>query len=123
VHGSVNVQSLERSLKELLGELRETQMPFTLESEGTDNLPSRPSAQAVNERVLHHNSELTNFVSRLTEEKMELRNTLGRLEEEIWRYRQRGSEQQVCRYRERGSEHTVDTDRGVLNSRYVDTEI
>ena len=97
MHGSVNVQSLERSLKDLLGELRETQMPFTFESEGTDNLQSRPSAQAVNERVLHHNSELTNFVSRLTEEKMELRNTLGRLEEEIWRYRQRGSEQQVCR--------------------------
>ncbi|XP_056007543.1 LOW QUALITY PROTEIN: A-kinase anchor protein 9-like [Ostrea edulis] len=69
-------------------------MPLALEYVGTDNPMSRPSAQAVNERVLHHNSELTNFVSRLTEEKMELRNTLGRLEEEIWRYRQRGSEHQ-----------------------------
>eukprot|EP00105_Crassostrea_gigas_P036972 XP_019921120.1 PREDICTED: A-kinase anchor protein 9 [Crassostrea gigas] len=59
-----------------------------------DSLTSRPSAQAVNQRVLHHNSELTNFLFRLTEEKMELRNTLGRLEEEIWRYRQRGAEQQ-----------------------------
>uniref|UniRef100_A0A8W8MAQ5 Pericentrin/AKAP-450 centrosomal targeting domain-containing protein n=1 Tax=Magallana gigas TaxID=29159 RepID=A0A8W8MAQ5_MAGGI len=43
----------------------------------------------------HHNLELTNFVSRLMEEKMELRNTLGHLEEEIWRYRQRGAEQQT----------------------------
>ncbi|XP_056007537.1 A-kinase anchor protein 9-like [Ostrea edulis] len=94
VQGSVNVQSLERSLKDLLSELKQTRMPLAFESVGTDNLMSRPSAQAVNERVLHHNSELPNFVSRLTEEKMELRNTLGRLEEEIWRYRQRGSEHQ-----------------------------
>nr|XP_034309388.1 uncharacterized protein LOC105325719 [Crassostrea gigas] len=61
-----------------------------------DSLMSRLSAQAVNQQVLHHNLELTNFVSRLTEEKMELRNTLGYLEEEIWRYRQRGVKQQVC---------------------------
>nr|XP_034309964.1 A-kinase anchor protein 9 isoform X18 [Crassostrea gigas] len=94
VKGSVNVQSLEKSLKDLLSELKQTQTPLALESDTMDSLTSRPSAQAVNQRVLHHNSELTNFVSRLTEEKMELRNTLGRLEEEIWRYRQRGAEQQ-----------------------------
>ncbi|XP_065929029.1 A-kinase anchor protein 9 isoform X2 [Magallana gigas] len=95
VEGSVNVQSLEKSLKDLLSELKQTQTPLVLESDTMDSLTSRPSAQAVNQRVLHHNSELTNFVSRLTEEKMELRNTLGRLEEEIWRYRQRGAEHQV----------------------------
>uniref|UniRef100_K1Q7T1 A-kinase anchor protein 9 n=1 Tax=Magallana gigas TaxID=29159 RepID=K1Q7T1_MAGGI len=67
---------------------------LSLRSDTVDSLTCRPSAQAVNQRVLHHNSELTNFVSRLTEEKMELRNTLGRLEEKIWRYRQRGTEQQ-----------------------------
>eukprot|EP00105_Crassostrea_gigas_P023329 XP_011443127.2 PREDICTED: A-kinase anchor protein 9 [Crassostrea gigas] len=94
VEGSVNVQSLEKSLKDLLSELKQTQTPLALESDTMDSLTSRPSAQAVNQRVLHHNSELTNFVSRLTEEKMELRNTLGRLEEEICRYRQRGAEQQ-----------------------------
>nr|XP_034309973.1 A-kinase anchor protein 9-like isoform X2 [Crassostrea gigas] len=94
VEGSVNVQSLEKSLKNLLSELKQTQTPLALESDTMDSLTSRPSTQAVNQRVLHHNSELTNFVSRLTEEKMELRNTLGRLEEEIWRYRQRGAEQQ-----------------------------
>ncbi|XP_065929656.1 pericentrin isoform X2 [Magallana gigas] len=42
-------------------------------------------------------SQHHNFVSRLMEEKMELRNTLGHLEEEIWRYRQRGAEQQIQR--------------------------
>nr|XP_034310014.1 uncharacterized protein LOC105327725 isoform X2 [Crassostrea gigas] len=94
VEGSVNVQSLEKSLKDLLSELKQTQTPLALESDTMDGLTSRLNAQAVNQRVLHHNSELTNFVSRLTEEKMELRNTLGRLEEEIWRYRQRGAEQQ-----------------------------
>uniref|UniRef100_A0A8W8M7H6 Pericentrin/AKAP-450 centrosomal targeting domain-containing protein n=1 Tax=Magallana gigas TaxID=29159 RepID=A0A8W8M7H6_MAGGI len=92
--GSVNVQSLEISLKDLLSELGQTKTPLALKSDTMDSLTSRPSAQAVNQRVLHHNSELTNFVSRLTEEKMELRNTLGRLEEEIWRYRQKGAEQQ-----------------------------
>uniref|UniRef100_A0A8W8M4U8 Pericentrin/AKAP-450 centrosomal targeting domain-containing protein n=1 Tax=Magallana gigas TaxID=29159 RepID=A0A8W8M4U8_MAGGI len=53
------------------------------------------------------------FVSRLTEEKMELRNTLGRLEEEIWRYRQRGAEQQVCESRDEYK--TMGKERGALN--------
>ena len=92
----MDVFSLEKSLKDLLSELRQTQTPLAFESDTTDNLMGRPNPQAIQERVLHHNSELTNFVSRLTEEKMELRNTLGRLEEEIWRYRQRSTEHQVC---------------------------
>nr|XP_022305120.1 A-kinase anchor protein 9-like isoform X5 [Crassostrea virginica] len=94
VEGAVDVLSLEKSLKDLLSELRQTQTPLAFESDTTDNLMGRPDPQAIQERVLHHNSELTNFVSRLTEEKMELRNTLGRLEEEIWRYRQRSTEHQ-----------------------------
>jgi hypothetical protein len=59
------------------------------------NLMSRPDLNAVNGRVLHHNNELTNFVSRLTEEKIELRKTLGRLEEDVWRYRQKETAVQV----------------------------
>nr|XP_034310023.1 uncharacterized protein LOC117683914 [Crassostrea gigas] len=61
VEGSVNVQSLEKSLKDLLSELKQTQTPLALESDTMDSLSSRPSAQAVNQRVLHHNSELTNL--------------------------------------------------------------
>uniref|UniRef100_K1Q7V4 Tripartite motif-containing protein 3 n=1 Tax=Magallana gigas TaxID=29159 RepID=K1Q7V4_MAGGI len=83
VEGSVNVHSLEKSLKDLLSELKQIQTPLALESDTMDSLTSLPSAQAVNQRVLHHNSELTNFVSRLIEEKMELRNTLGCLEKDI----------------------------------------
>uniref|UniRef100_K1QCX2 Uncharacterized protein n=1 Tax=Magallana gigas TaxID=29159 RepID=K1QCX2_MAGGI len=60
-------------------------MSLAFHSDIVDSLMSRLSAQAVNQQVLHDNLELTNFVSRLTEEKMELRNTLGHLEEEIWR--------------------------------------
>ncbi|XP_065929659.1 uncharacterized protein [Magallana gigas] len=93
----VSVQSLEKSFKERLSKLKQARMPLVFESNTVDSLTSRPSAQALNQRVLHHNSELTNFVSRdsrLMEEKMELCNTLGRLEEEIWRYRKRGAEQQ-----------------------------
>ena len=56
---------------------------------------SRPDLNAVNGRILHHNNELTNFVSRLTEEKIELRKTLGKLEEEVYRYRQREKGVQV----------------------------
>lgn len=39
------------------------------------------------ERLLRQNAELTGFVSRLTEEKNELRNQLLRLEEELRRLR------------------------------------
>lgn len=67
-------------------------MTLALKSDTVDSLMSQPSAQAVNEKVLHHNLKLIIFLSRLTEGKMELPNTLGRLEEDIWRYRQRGAE-------------------------------
>uniref|UniRef100_K1QYU8 Uncharacterized protein n=1 Tax=Magallana gigas TaxID=29159 RepID=K1QYU8_MAGGI len=50
VEGSVNVQSLEKSLKDLLSELKQTQTPLALESDTMDSLTSRPSAQAVNQR-------------------------------------------------------------------------
>ena len=57
-------------------------------------LDYRLDSQAVQGRVLHHNSELTNFVW-LTEEIVELSYTLGQLEEEVWRFRQWSSEHQV----------------------------
>ncbi|CAC5383910.1 AKAP9 [Mytilus coruscus] len=81
--------AIQNSVKDLLNELRHVQIPLTFESGADRNLMSRPDLNAVNGRILHHNNELTNFVSRLTEEKIELRKTLGRLEEDIWRYRQR----------------------------------
>uniref|UniRef100_A0A3Q3IZ37 Pericentrin/AKAP-450 centrosomal targeting domain-containing protein n=1 Tax=Monopterus albus TaxID=43700 RepID=A0A3Q3IZ37_MONAL len=46
------------------------------------------SSSSLTERLLRQNAELTGFVSRLTEEKNDLRNHVLRLEEELRRYRQ-----------------------------------
>lgn len=48
------------------------------------------SSNTLTERLLRQNAELTGFVSRLTEEKNDLRNHTLRLEEEVRRYRQSG---------------------------------
>lgn len=48
------------------------------------------SSSTLTERLLRQNAELTGFVSRLTEEKNDLRNHTLRLEEELQRYRQSG---------------------------------
>lgn len=48
------------------------------------------SSNSLTERLLRQNAELTGFVSRLTEEKNDLRNHTLRLEEELRRYRQAG---------------------------------
>uniref|UniRef100_A0A3Q3M890 A kinase (PRKA) anchor protein 9 n=1 Tax=Mastacembelus armatus TaxID=205130 RepID=A0A3Q3M890_9TELE len=48
------------------------------------------SSSSLTERLLRQNAELTGFVSRLTEEKNDLRNHTLRLEEELRRYRQAG---------------------------------
>ncbi|MBN3298083.1 AKAP9 protein, partial [Amia calva] len=49
------------------------------------------SSSSLTDRLLRQNAELTGFVSRLTEEKNDLRNSLIRLEEELRRYRQSGA--------------------------------
>ncbi|XP_053717499.1 A-kinase anchor protein 9 isoform X2 [Synchiropus splendidus] len=49
---------------------------------------SLSSSNTLTERLLRQNAELTGFVSRLTEEKNDLRNHTLRLEEELRRYRQ-----------------------------------
>ncbi|KAM3858147.1 A-kinase anchor protein 9 [Diretmus argenteus] len=48
------------------------------------------TSNSLTERLLRQNAELTGFVSRLTEEKNDLRNQTLRLEEELRRYRQAG---------------------------------
>uniref|UniRef100_A0A9J8D6L2 A kinase (PRKA) anchor protein 9 n=1 Tax=Cyprinus carpio carpio TaxID=630221 RepID=A0A9J8D6L2_CYPCA len=52
-------------------------------------LLSGGSSSLLNERLLRQNAELTGFVSRLTEEKNDLRNQFLKLEEELRRYRQK----------------------------------
>ncbi|XP_037649678.1 A-kinase anchor protein 9 isoform X2 [Sebastes umbrosus] len=51
---------------------------------------SSSSSNSLTERLLRQNAELTGFVSRLTEEKNDLRNHTLRLEEELRRHRQAG---------------------------------
>jgi len=48
------------------------------------------SSNFLSERLLRQNAELTGFVSRLTEEKSDLRNQTLRLEEELRRHRRAG---------------------------------
>ncbi|KAM6958852.1 A-kinase anchor protein 9 [Aplochiton taeniatus] len=65
---------------------------------------SGSSSSALAERLLRQNAELTGFVSRLTEEKNDLRNLSLLLEEELRRYRQAGLQ---------GSGHSSGSRRGV----------
>ena len=48
-----------------------------------------PIKAAAQERIVRQNTELAEFVSKLNEEKKELRNALANLEEQIAQYRQR----------------------------------
>ena len=49
------------------------------------------SSNFLSERLLRQNAELTGFVSRLTEEKSDLRNQTLRLEDELRRHRHAGA--------------------------------
>uniref|UniRef100_A0A8C4YA35 A-kinase anchoring protein 9 n=1 Tax=Gopherus evgoodei TaxID=1825980 RepID=A0A8C4YA35_9SAUR len=53
-------------------------------------LPPRATASSLTEKLLRQNAELTGLVSRLSEEKNNLRNAAMKLEEELRRYQQRG---------------------------------
>ncbi|XP_043365266.1 A-kinase anchor protein 9 isoform X16 [Dermochelys coriacea] len=53
-------------------------------------LPPAAAASSLTEKLLRQNAELTGLVSRLSEEKNNLRNAALKLEEELRRYRQRG---------------------------------
>ncbi|XP_021356371.1 A-kinase anchor protein 9-like isoform X2 [Mizuhopecten yessoensis] len=85
---------MQHALSDLLSELKQLQMPLEFESQNESNLLARPNPSLINEQVLRHNADLTSFVTRLTEEKMDLRNSLGQMEEQLWRYQQRGTTHQ-----------------------------
>lgn len=53
--------------------------------------PPGGSPRSLTERLLKQNAELTGYVSRLTEEKNDLRNLLIQLEEDLRRYRERSA--------------------------------
>uniref|UniRef100_A0A8C7RCX6 A kinase (PRKA) anchor protein 9 n=1 Tax=Oncorhynchus mykiss TaxID=8022 RepID=A0A8C7RCX6_ONCMY len=76
-----------------LGETREGERSGTLQQPDNQNstaLVAGGQSSSLTERLLRQNAELTGFVSRLTEEKNDLRNQTLRLEDELRRYRQAG---------------------------------
>ncbi|XP_060082601.1 A-kinase anchor protein 9-like [Ylistrum balloti] len=87
-------REMQHALSDLLSELKQLQMPLEFESQNESNLLARPNPSVINERVLRHNADLTSFVTRLTEEKMDLRNSLGQMEEQLWHQQQRGTTHQ-----------------------------
>ncbi|XP_023932466.1 A-kinase anchor protein 9-like [Lingula anatina] len=105
-----SVEAMKRSAAEMINELGQIQTALLLDSQPGSVPIGSPPAHILNERILRHNSELTAFVSRLSQEKSELRDTLANLEEEIWRYRQReGAGSQGGDHRERRSLDSVES--------------
>ncbi|KAM5158336.1 A-kinase anchor protein 9 [Mantella aurantiaca] len=79
----------QNRIQEVLSQLERMAM-LSLQGENLV-LPSGISANTLTEKLLTQNAELTGYVSRLTEEKKDLQNSLLRLEGEVSRYRARRS--------------------------------
>ncbi|XP_034776747.2 A-kinase anchor protein 9-like isoform X2 [Acipenser ruthenus] len=84
-----NLIWLQNSIQDIVSQLQ--QLPAIRPKVESVLLPTgSSSSSSLTERLLRQNAELTGFVSRLTEEKNDLRNSLIKLEEEVRRFRQRG---------------------------------
>ncbi|XP_069067719.1 A-kinase anchor protein 9 isoform X3 [Pleurodeles waltl] len=80
---------MQNSLQDVLSQLqRLPEFPSLGEGEIP---PPDGSPRSLTERLLKQNADLTGYVSRLTEEKNDLRNLLIQLEEELRRYRDRSA--------------------------------
>ncbi|XP_039592856.1 A-kinase anchor protein 9 isoform X2 [Polypterus senegalus] len=77
---------LQNSIQDVVSQLQQLTMIPPAEISGV--VHNRSASGSLTERLLRQNAELTGFVSRLTEEKNDLRNSVIRLEEELRRYRQ-----------------------------------
>nr|XP_006825094.1 PREDICTED: A-kinase anchor protein 9-like [Saccoglossus kowalevskii] len=88
-YSDVEIQRLQKVLNEISNELKNVHSSLTSEEDPTDGSPAMSN---LNARLLKQNADLTTFVSRLSEEKTELRGALAKLEEEVWKYRQKESE-------------------------------
>ncbi|KAJ8378851.1 hypothetical protein AAFF_G00233530 [Aldrovandia affinis] len=79
---------LQNSVQSVVSLLQ--QVPAIPPAPQTTMLPVGGSSNSLTEQLLRQNAELTGFVSRLTEEKNDLRNSLLKLEEELRHHRQSG---------------------------------
>ena len=64
-------------------------LPVLNNFQDDQTVPLSPIKAAAQERIVRQNTELAEFVSKLNEEKKELRNALANLEEQIAQFRQR----------------------------------
>ncbi|KAM8810860.1 LOW QUALITY PROTEIN: A-kinase anchor protein 9 [Eudromia elegans] len=81
--------TIQNAIEEVISELQKLPgLPYLEELRLT--LPPGTPCSSLTERLLRQNAELTGFVSRLSEEKNNLRNALLRLEEELRRGPHRG---------------------------------
>ncbi|NXH45943.1 AKAP9 protein, partial [Dicaeum eximium] len=80
--------SVQNAIEEVISELRILPGLSSLEELKLVLPPGTPSS-SLTERLLRQNAELTGFVSKLSEEKNNLRNAVMKLEEELRRYQHR----------------------------------
>nr|XP_021407328.1 A-kinase anchor protein 9 isoform X2 [Lonchura striata domestica] len=80
--------SVQNAIEEVISELKILPGLSSLEELKMVLPPGTPSS-SLTERLLRQNAELTGFVSRLSEEKNNLRNAVMKLEEELRRYQHR----------------------------------
>ncbi|NWX62080.1 AKAP9 protein, partial [Promerops cafer] len=80
--------SVQNAIEEVISELKVLPGLSSLEELKLVLPPGTPSS-SLTERLLRQNAELTGFVSRLSEEKNNLRNAVMKLEEELRRYQHR----------------------------------
>ncbi|NWJ00141.1 AKAP9 protein, partial [Crypturellus undulatus] len=81
--------AIQNAIEEVISELQKLPGLSYLEELKLALPPGTPSS-SLTERLLRQNAELTGFVSRLSEEKNNLRNAVMRLEEELRRCQHRG---------------------------------
>ncbi|KAJ8273386.1 hypothetical protein GJAV_G00101030 [Gymnothorax javanicus] len=92
---------LQNSVQSVISQLQ--QAPALSPAFQSTALPASGASDSLTERLLRQNAELTGFVSRLTEEKNDLRNSLVRLEKELRHAGPRGLGQ--GNYSHRGVDH------------------
>ncbi|KFV03304.1 A-kinase anchor protein 9, partial [Pterocles gutturalis] len=80
--------AIQNAIEEVISELQKLPGLSCLEELKLVLPPGTPSS-SLTERLLRQNAELTGFVSRLSEEKNNLRNAIMKLEEELRRYQHR----------------------------------
>ncbi|XP_032868417.1 A-kinase anchor protein 9 isoform X5 [Amblyraja radiata] len=96
---------LHNSIQDLALRLQQLQIPVFAEQ----NITSTGSTSTLIERILRQNADLTGFVSRLSEEKNDLHNSLLKLEEEVRKYRQLSSSGEQLTRRHLDNQDCVDT--------------